>query len=723
MFSLSRNSFIFLLVLLVIPLLSQVNHWETVVFASDECRYLEGKSEPPSNWKDLEFNSDNWSLASGGIGYGDSDDQTVIDKVISVYIRYEFSIVHIEAIAELILDADYDDGFVAYVNGVEIARSLMNGNPPSYDTHASELHEATLYQAGLPERFKLSAEQIAVFLREGDNVLSLQVHNYDGLQSSDLSSNFFLSLGLKDEPKVYRDTPSWFVAPVGNVVTNLPIIKIDTDGRFIPDEPKIEGRIGIIWNGEDMNESNGPFNEYEGAIAIEKRGQSSLSIFPKVNYGFELKDAEGNDIDTSFLGFPKEEDWVLHGPYSDKTLMRNVLAMKLANRLGGYHSRTAYVELFINDSYEGIYVLMEKIKRDKNRVDIARLREDDIEGDELTGGYVFKIDKGVPDWRSDFDIVTRPGNKIGFQYVSPTRDNIKPEQEDYIESYVDSFELALRNGSYGGKSWQEYVDINSFVDHFIIKELSKDVDAYRISSYYYKEKDSAGGKLFAGPVWDFNIAFGNANYCNGNLTSGWMYSFNCDQGNPFWWNSFMETSEFRNQLSCRWDELRDGPLRLDSITNFIDEQANFLQPAVNRNFQKWNILNQWIWPNPQVNNSFLGEVNFMKGFISGRLRWMDAAISSDCVTTGTRDIETIDDLVISPNPFSNNINIQFYNREKADYEIAIYSIVGSQVFTSQLKQVPVGDINKTITTTDLANGTYVLSIISNQSTTSSLLIK
>lgn len=508
-----------------------------------------------------------------------------------------------------------------------------------------------------------------------------------------------------------------------NISTHLPIIKIDTEGRFIPDEPKIEGRIGIIWNGEDMNQSNGPFNEYEGAIAIEKRGQSSLSIFPKVNYGFELKDSDGSDIDTSFLGFPEEEDWVLHGPYSDKTLMRNVLAMKLANRLGGYHSRTAFVELFINDSYEGIYVLMEKIKRDKNRVDIARLRADDLEGDELTGGYVFKIDKGFPDWQSDFDIVTRPGAKIGFQFVSPTRDNIMPEQEAYIESYVDSFELALRNGSYGGKVWQDYTDINSFVDHFIIKELSKDVDAYRISSYYYKEKDSDGGKIFAGPVWDFNIAFGNADYCNGNLTSGWMYSFNCDQGNPFWWNSFMASSEFRNQLSCRWDELRAGPFRLDSLTGYIDEQADYLRPAVSRNFQKWPILNQRIWPNPQVNNSFQGEVNFLKQFISNRLRWMDSAITGNCTTTNTVDIQTIENLQANPNPFTNNVMIQFYNTVKADYEISIYSILGDRVYSDFQYQVPIGKYEKTLSTDKLAKGTYVLNILSNHESASILLVK
>ena len=714
---------VFTLCIISVLGIGQVDHWETAVFASDDCRYFKGTTAPPSNWNRPEFNSANWIKATGGIGYGDADDQTIIEPVISVFIRYEFTVESIEEIAEVILDADYDDGFVAYVNGVEIARSLVGGNPPAFDTHASALHEATLYQSGVPERFSLNQNQVDVFLREGTNVLSIQVHNFDGLQSSDLSSNFFLSFGMKTASQTYREPPTWFVSPIGIVQTNLPIIKIDTDNRTIPDEPKIGGRIGIIWNGDTMNQSSDAFNEYEGAIEVEKRGQSSLSIFPKVNYGFELKDEEGNDIDTSFLGFPKEEDWVLHGPYSDKSLMRNVLAMHLANKLGGYHSRTQYVELYINENYEGIYVLMEKIKRDKNRVDIARLRDDDIEGDELTGGYVFKIDKGIPDWRSDFDIVTRPGIKIGFQFVSPTKDNIQPEQEAYIETYVDSFELALRNGSYGGKDWQDYVDLNSFVDHLIIKELAKDVDAYRISSYYYKEKDSDGGRLFAGPVWDFNIAFGNADYCNGNLTSGWMYSANCDDGNPFWWNSFMAEEEFRNQLSCRWTDLRAGAFRLDSITNYIDEQVNYLRPAIDRNFQKWPVLNQRIWPNPQVNNSFQGEINYLKQFISSRLRWLDSAISGDCMTTNTVDVAEIEDLRVMPNPFLDEVNVQLYNTSKADFDISIFTVLGKQVFSQRYRQLPIGEFQTTLNLADLPHGTYVLSINSNIASSSTLIIK
>lgn len=712
------------MICLAIPAISQIDHWETAVYASDECRYFMGTTEPPENWNDLDFNSAAWAKGQGGIGYGDGDDGTVIDKVVSVYIRYEFAMDQLSDIQEAILHADYDDGFVAYINGIEIARSLINGNPPTHNTNASELHEASLYQSGQPEVFTLRKEILDIVLREGDNILAVQVHNYAGLASSDLSSNFFLSFGLPDAASAYRDTPSWFISPIRQIVSHLPIIKIDTDGRFIPDEPKIKATIGIINNGEATNNSNDPFNEYVGDIEIEKRGQSSLSIFPKVGYGFELKDEDGEDIDSSFLGLPSEEDWILHGPYSDKTLMRNVLSMHLANRLSGYHSRTRFVELFINEDYLGIYVLMEKIKRDKNRVDIAKLRIEDIEGDELTGGYVFKIDKGNPDWRSDFDIVNRPGAKIGFQYVSPTREKMQSQQKQYIESYVDSFELALRNGSFGGKSWQEFIDIESFVDHFIIKELAKDVDAYRISSYYYKEKDSDGGKLFAGPVWDFNIAFGNADYCEGSVPSGWMYSFNCDLGNPFWWNSLRREDEFNNLLSCRWDDLRSGALHRDSIMDYIDTQVDLLTPAISRNFQRWPVLNQYVWPNPRVNGTYNAEISFLKQFISSRLIWMDSAIQNSCVLTATNEVDdTLDNILISPNPFTNELNIQFQNTPHSWYRIQMHSMVGEKILEQTIDALPDGKFDVNLDIPALTKGVYVLSIQADNFMKTELVVK
>ena len=155
--------------------------------------------------------------------------------------------------------------------------------------------------------------------------------------------------------------------------SNLPIVVINTHGQQIPDDYKIIADMGIIYNGEGVrNNLTDPFNNYNGKIGIEIRGSSS-QMFPKKQYAVETKDANGNDLDVSLLGFPPEEDWILYAPYNDKSLIRDVLVYKLANDMGRYASRSKFCELVLNGEYMGIYVLFEKIKRDANRVNIKKM--------------------------------------------------------------------------------------------------------------------------------------------------------------------------------------------------------------------------------------------------------------------------------------------------------------------------------------------------------------
>ena len=158
-------------------------------------------------------------------------------------------------------------------------------------------------------------------------------------------------------------------------------------------------------------------------------------MFPKKSYGFELKDDQWNDIDFPLLDLPAEEDWILYAPYSDKSLIRNVLTFTLAAQLGnGYVPRCRFVELFLNNNYEGVYVLMEKIKRGNDRVDIAKLKEEDITGEELTGGYIVKIDKstgsGGDGWSSSY--TNRNNSRTFYQYEYPKSEDIQPERNNFV---------------------------------------------------------------------------------------------------------------------------------------------------------------------------------------------------------------------------------------------------------------------------------------------------
>lgn len=653
-----HSLFLLMLCLVSFRLSAQVDHWETVVYAEDSWRYFVGSAEPPADWKSIGFDDSSWPQGQGSIGYGDNDDLTIIDQTASLYMRRSFNLVDISVIEALIFNADFDDGFVAYLNGVEIARVNMEGNPPAYNSWATALREAQMYSGGVPATFNIDPAVLNQAILEGNNVLAIQTHNYEGLTSSDLTTLYWLSLGIIDQSSNYGPTPAWFMSPSGSFTSKLPILTINTGGTPIPDEPKIEADFGIIWHGEgNDNLSTDTPNEYLGKIAIERRGQSS-QWFPKTGYGFETRDALGEDLDTAFLNFPSEEDWVLHGPYSDKSLMRNVLAMEIANRMGQYASRTRYVELIINDSYEGVYVLMEKIKRDKNRVDIANLRPEDTSGDELTGGYVIKIDKDAPDWYSQYSIVNAPERKIGYQYVSPNRDKIQPAQAFYIQQFIRDFEDALSSPGtpHNGKYYDEYMDLTSFADHFIISEITRNVDSYRLSTYLHKDKDSKDGLLKMGPVWDYNLGFGNADYCFGESTAGWIYYEHCDLGNPFWWETLFGREEFWNMAKCRWDEFRAGPLSNESLFSFIDSKVAELEGAQQRNFARWPVLNQYVWPNPVVTGSFEAEVAYLKQFLSARLNWMDMNTLGECTITAIEE-PLAQDVEVYPNPSTSSFQV------------------------------------------------------------------
>lgn len=424
---------------------------------------------------------------------------------------------------------------------------------------------------------------------------------------------------------------------VNFTTSNLPIVVINTNGQTIMDDPRIVCDMGIIYNGVGlMNNVNDPHNEYDGKISIEYRGSSSQG-FPKKPYALETQKLNGDNNNVSILGLPSENDWILYSPYTDKTLMRNVLTFDIGRKMGWYTSRTRYCELVVNGDYRGVYIFMEKLKRDKNRIDIAKLDADDLAGDSLTGGYIVKVDKftGTGNWwdywSSNYNTIAS-GSALNIQYHYPEADVLFPQQKTYIESYVDSFENALFSLYFSDTSigYAKYADVNSFIDFYIINELAKDIDAYRLSTYMYKDKTSKEGKLTMGPYWDFNLAFGNADYCEGWQTTGWEVNTSCGDDNPFWFERMLEDTLYQNKLKCRWGFLRETTLQKDSLFMFIDNLATELDSAQQRNFQKWNIIGTYVWPNYFIGNSYAEEIQILKTWISGRLNWMDANMPGNC---------------------------------------------------------------------------------------------
>ena len=314
--------------------------WRTAIYSDDYWLYLVPDTEPEEDWNMLEYESSNWLNGQGGFGYGDGDDSTAIDQTISVYLRKNFNVDNVSLIEDAILHADYDDGFIAYINGHEIARSSNLGNQGdfiAYNSTTSIDHEASLYNGGYPETFNLDPENLDSLLVHGSNVLAIQVHNV-GINSSDLSSNFFLSFSFNDDSSYYRPVPDWFTPPFNFSSSNLPIININTYNQEIINETRIIAHMGIINNSNSLNSLGDDYNDYDGRISIEIRGSSS-QMFPKKQYALETQDIDGNNNNVSVLGLPEENDWILYAPYSDKSLLRNYLAYKLARDMGRYSSK------------------------------------------------------------------------------------------------------------------------------------------------------------------------------------------------------------------------------------------------------------------------------------------------------------------------------------------------------------------------------------------------
>lgn len=426
-------------------------------------------------------------------------------------------------------------------------------------------------------------------------------------------------------------------------------IDIFTDGGTIVDEPKIDTRMEVT-----EYDGNTPVVTYDGYAGIEYRGSSSQLFFDKKGYGLETRDAQGQDFVAPILGFPEEEDWVLYAPYSDKTLMRNTLMYALYNEAGRYASRWRYVDLYINNAYQGVYVFMEKMKRDKDRIDLAKLKSDEISGEDVTGGYILKLDKttggsqqATDPWGfgginfSNFTEANSFQSQQGhlqnggghyYLYDYPDPEDIAPEQKSYIQQTIHDFEAALASSNFTSESqgYRAHADVDSFIDYFLFTELSADVDAFTMSTYIVKDKNE---KVAMGPLWDYNIAFGNANFCDGDRTDTWKYQGCAEMAGfpmPFWWGRFLEDASYTSQLKARWQELRSSVLSNQNVMGKMDEIRQTLEAAdaIDRNNDRWPVIGQNVWPNSFVGATYDEEINYMKNWLRERMSWMDARINS-----------------------------------------------------------------------------------------------
>ncbi|MEX0642735.1 MAG: lamin tail domain-containing protein [Pirellulales bacterium] len=437
--------------------------------------------------------------------------------------------------------------------------------------------------------------------------------------------------------------------------------------------------------------------DYAGRGSLRLRGQTSQGM-PKRPFAFETWDIANADKDVSLLGLPEESDWVFMNPYSEKPLMQNYLNYKWSNDMGTYATRPIMVEVFVNgdgdgkinydEDYAGVYVFTEKIKIGPDRIDITELDPSDSTYPAISGGYVWKKDKvasgGVrlinPGGASD-------GSDFGSNYgtqteiVEPDDSVITNAQANWLQAYLAEF-----IGVFNGPDWNDpvngyakYIDVQSWIDHWIIVEMTKNIDGFRLSTYWYKDRDKvdpqSGDLLERGKmqmiVWDANLSMGNADYLQGALANTWYHSqsatFNgsglSNDEYPFWRKLFTDP-EFKQALVDRWQELRRTVFTNEKMLGDMDAMAAQMLTAhnwdatrganpIDRNFQEFHTLGCDTWPNSYFSapgtrmpytpadggcvsgvttaglpvHTWQNDYNFMRNtFFAARLAWMDSQL-------------------------------------------------------------------------------------------------
>jgi hypothetical protein len=511
------------------------------------------------------------------------------------------------------------------------------------------------------------------------------------------------------------------------VSSDLPIVVIDTHGQAIPDEPKIDASMGIIDNGPgERNFITNPFNAYSGRIGIEIRG-SSTQQFPKKQYGVETRNAAGDDSSVSLLGLPAESDWVLSAPYNDKSLMRDALMHTIARSLGRYASRARFFELVLNDEYVGVYVLLERISRNKNRVNISKISTTDTTGDAVTGGYIFKVDKtegsDVDGWYSGFLPYPSAWQRIYYQFDYPKPSNLVGAQRAYITTHVRDFELAMAKQTYADSAlgYPGLLDVGSFVDYVLLTELSKNVDGYRLSAFLHKDRDSKGGKIVAGPVWDFNHALGNSDYYDASLipgfqlvylTSNWSFQSNDLYQVPSWWRKLFDEPAFRAQLEQRWFSLRQNVFSLTRCNALIDSMAAVVDEGQQRNFIRWPVLGKYVWPNYFVGQTYQEEITYLKQWIAQRVRWLDNAFQTTEVSEGgslAASGKILEAKLVQnfPNPFNPTTVVGYQLPVVSRVRLVVYDLLGREVAVLVNERKPAGNYTVAFNASELASGVYL----------------
>lgn len=385
---------------------------------------------------------------------------------------------------------------------------------------------------------------------------------------------------------------------------SIPVVRLATENaaEIVSKDDYLNGTIRI----EDPSRHFSDVDVYEGTMRIRGRGNSTWGM-PKKPYRIKL------DKKASLLGLAPEKDWVLLANYSDKTLMRNIVAMELSRICGmKWTPAMISVEVYLNDEYMGVYTFTEHKEVAEGRVDIEIVTENDNGGEALTGGYYLEIEEAMDETTC---FKTRYDTPVMFQEPEvPTA-----EQLAYVKDLMDRFEQSVEDiqNRRDYIRYRELFDVPSLINYYIIKEIAKDPDGnIRKSTFITKEK---GRKMEMYHVWDFDITMGNCNYTGFEKPDGWQMK------GAKWYNKMFQDPSFVKEVQDRWNELYP---RIREIPSFVESQIELLDGAQNRNFERWDILGIYVWPNAVWLGSYEAEVDFLLDFYNRRIEWLNTQLNA-----------------------------------------------------------------------------------------------
>ena len=361
---------------------------------------------------------------------------------------------------------------------------------------------------------------------------------------------------------------------LGNFSTTLPVVYMNTKGQQILKENKIWGNIALLEaTGEEQSIFSVPNSLYRATIKY--RGASSYSQFDKKQYRIKFyKNKKDSAKEVSLAGMGKNSEWVLNGPYLDKTLIRNKLVYDLARELNGWAPDSRFVELFVDGKYQGVYLAVEPVTNGESRL---RLAEFGL----LSGETSYIVSRDRVDTESE-ELVTW-GKTAGYTNNSlylgyPSRKKVTEKQKAYVQKDISEFEKVLYGENFRDKrtGYQKYIDMDNWVDYFIINEFAMNYDAGNLSTYVYKE---LAGKLQLA-VWDFNNGFDN--YQGSRKAADVLHTVKNS-----WIERLWQDESFRERVSERYQELRKTTLSEEHIAEKIASYQEELGEAVDRNFKVW----------------------------------------------------------------------------------------------------------------------------------------